>query len=306
MAQKISIIIPFLNEEGNLAKLYKEIAHVLKNITYELVLIDDGSSDQSYQEITHATRSAKNVIILRNKRRLGKGYALAKGIRVAHGDVIVFMDADLQDNPADLPAFIRKIEEGYDLVNGWRAVRHDGADKTWPSKIANTLLWQGLLRTSLHDMNCGFKAFQRHVLDEFTFYGDNYRFIPYMAEQLGFKVTEVKVQHRSRHSGKSKYGALRMFYGVIDTLTQFFIMRYSQKPFHFFGALGAVIFTCGALIATYLTYEWYVYGEDLQRRPLLLFAMLLIIIGVQFFLTGITSELNVYLSHKNEQKKHKL
>lgn len=300
--KKISIIIPFLNEETNLSILYKEIADVLLGKSYEIIFIDDGSTDNSFEEISSLTRKEENIHIIRHARRQGKGVALSRGIKMSSGDVIIFMDADLQDNPADIPAFLEKIDEGYDLVNGWRAVRNDHADKTLPSKIANTILWKWFLKTSLHDMNCGFKAFRRDVLSEFSFYGDNYRFIPFMAEQKGYKVAEVKVQHRSRQHGRSKYGPWRVFFGVIDTLTQYFIIRYSQKPFHFFGALGAAIGLCGFIISLILTFQWYAYGEVLHNRPLLLFGMLLLIIGIQFFLTGILSELIVFLSNKHEKK----
>lgn len=300
--KKVSIIIPFLNEETNLSILYKEIVEVLRQIQYEIIFIDDGSTDGSYKEIRNLTMHVDNVTILQHARKQGKGIALSRGIKASKGDVILFMDADLQDNPADILAFLEKIEEGYDLVNGWRAVRHDHADKTLPSKIANTILWKGLLKTSLHDMNCGFKAFRKEVLEEFSFYGDNYRFIPFMAEQKGFKVAEVKVQHRSRVHGKSKYGMWRVFFGVIDTLTQYFIIRYSQKPFHFFGAFGTLITLVGFIIASVLTFQWYMYGEVLHNRPLLLFSMLLLIIGVQFFLTGILSELLVFLNNRYEKK----
>lgn len=300
--KKVSIIIPFLNEEQNLTILYNEIIEVLHNVPFEIIYIDDGSTDNSFNEIKALTSKADNVQIIQHARKQGKGIALSRGIKASKGDVILFMDADLQDNPADILHFLQKIEEGYDLVNGWRAVRNDHADKTLPSKIANTLLWKGLLKTSLHDMNCGFKAFRKEVLEEFSFYGDNYRFIPFMAEQKGYKVAEVKVQHRSRQHGKSKYGPWRVFFGVIDTLTQYFIITYSQKPFHFFGALGAIIMMSGFIISLVLSLQWYLYGEVLHNRPLLLFGMLLLIIGVQFFLTGILSELLVFLNNRYEKK----
>lgn len=305
--KKISIIIPFLNEEGNLTILFNEIRAVMKGRDYEIICINDGSTDGSVREVQSLGKS-DDITMLSHLTPQGKGTALAKGIQKAKGSYIVFMDADLQDDPADLPAFIEKLDEGYDLVNGWRHNRKDKAHMKTISSIGNKIIWKGLLNTSLRDMNCGFKAFQRHVLKDIVFYGDNYRFMAYLAEQKGYKVAEVRVNNRNRKFGTSKYNAIKVFFGFIDTLTTYFIIRYSQKPFHFFGALGSLIFGVGAIIGAILTYEWYFYGEVLSRRPLLLFSMLLIIIGVQFFLTGIVSELIVYLQHRNEhtekQAKH--
>lgn len=300
--KKISIVIPFLNEKGNLKELYTQIVKALADFDYEIVFVDDGSTDGSYEEISRSTKNDKNVSFIRHRNRQGKGEALSKGVQKAKGSIIVFMDADLQDDPADLPAFLEKIESGADLVNGYRHARKDTAIMKSISSIGNKLLWRYVLKTHLHDMNCGFKAFKKEVLEDFVFYGDNYRFIAYLAEQKGYAVAEVKVNNRERVHGTSKYSAVKLFYGLIDTITTYFIIRFSQKPFHFFGSIGTAILAIGTIIGTVLTWQWYFYGEVLHRRPLLLFAMLLIIVGVQFFLTGIVAELVVYLQHKHEKK----
>lgn len=301
----LSIIIPFYNEKDNLPLLYKELTKELKNISadikYEIIFVDDGSTDGSRSFLEKTAKHDNRILLAASNQRLGKGTALVKGFKRSAGDIIVFMDADLQDDPKDLKIFLEKIKQGFDVVNGWRQLRQDKLNKTLPSKIANTLLWKFLLNSPLHDVNCGFKAFRRAVLEEIPLYGDNYRFLPILAEKRGFKTSEVVVHHRQRKYGESKYNVSRIFPGLLDTLTTYVIIRFAEKPAHFFGLIGGSFLSVGFLLAFYLTFEKVFLGEQLSRRPALLLAVLLIIVGIQILTTGILAELLVYL-HKRQNK----
>ena len=208
------------------------------------------------------------------------------------------MDADLQDDPVDLPLFINKIKQGYQAVNGYRKERKDSSGIKLISKIGNGVIWRFFLKSPFNDINCGFKAFSRKVIDDIPLYGDNYRFLPLAAFYMGYKTAEVIVNNRSRKYGVSKFNFLKAFFGMIDTLTAYFIFRFSEKPLHFFGSIGGVVFGAGFFLALYLTYERLFLGVLLYRRPALLLAILLIIVGIQIIMTGIVAELIVYLSHR--------
>lgn len=293
----LSIIIPFHNEEKNLPILQKELHHVLKKekTDYELIFVNDGSTDQSPTFIQLLYDRTKVVYF---KKRMGKGKALAAGVKAAKGDVVICMDADLQDNPKDIPKFLAKLSEGYDFVNGWRRDRKDNIFKTLPSSIFNFFLLKILLRSDFHDINCGFKAMRREVLETIPLYGDNYRFLPVLAKKSGFKTAEVVVDHRKRTHGVSKYGTGRLFSGLLDTLTTYFIFQFSEKPLHFFGFIGGISFGVGLLIMIYLTAMRIFFNVLLYRRPLLLYGILFIIVGIQIIMTGIIGELIVYLHKK--------
>lgn len=299
----ISIIIPFHNEEENLSPLIDQIGREMGKRTYEIVCIDDGSTDKSRSVMTRLADKNERIIFLSHRTQMGKGAALKNGIAKAKGDVIVFMDADLQDDPADISKFLEKIDNGYELVNGWRKDRHDGIIKTIPSKIGNVLILRYVLQSKFHDINCGYKAMRRDVLDQVHLYGDHFRFIPLIAERKGFKTTEVVVAHHGRAHGKSKYGFFRRFTIFADILTSYFIFRFAEKPLHFFGSIGGLLFGAGFAVATYLSYERLFHGILLYRRPALLFALSLIIVGIQVILTGIVAELVVYLSEKSKTRK---
>ncbi len=293
----LSIIIPFHNEEENLPILQKELHHVLKKekIDYELIFINDGSTDRSV-DILPLHHDRDKVVPF--KKRLGKGKALSAGFRASKGDVVICMDADLQDNPEDIPKFLKVLSEGYDFANGWRRNRKDNIFKTLPSSIFNFLLLKILLRSDFHDINCGFKAMRREVLETIPLYGDNYRFLPILAKKSGFKTAEVVVDHRKRMHGISKYGTGRLFSGLLDTLTTYFIYQFSEKPLHFFGFVGGILFSFGYIITLYLAVERIFFQVLLYRRPLLLFGILFIIVGMQIIMTGIIGELIVYLHKK--------
>lgn len=291
----ISIIIPFHNEKENLPELVDRLTKALSAMKEktEVIFIDDGSTDESAKELSSGRGG---IHLLSNRKQMGKGRSLERGLQVAKGETIVFMDADLQDRPEDLPALIGKIADGYDLVNGWRAKRNDPISKTLPSAIFNKLLLQPLLHSPFHDINCGFKAMKREVLEEIPLYGDNYRFVPILAFQKGFRVTEVAVEHAPRLHGTSKYGFVRIFYGLFDTITTYFVFRFSEKPLHFFGPIGSVSVLIGFVITVWLSIERLFFGVELYKRPLLLAGIFLIIVGLQVFLTGVLGELIVYIN----------
>ncbi len=299
MKPTVSVLVPFHNEVDTLPTLQQQLEEVFsrEGVTYELIAIDDGSTDSSSDALKQ-----HNMTLVSHKRRMGKGRALEHGFEASRGEIIILMDADLQDDPYDIPKFLHRIDEGYDLVNGWRAVRNDPINKTLPSKIFNKVLLKGLLRSPFHDINCGFKAMRREVLDHIRFYGDNYRFVPVIAHKMGFKVSEVPVEHHPRKYGVSKYGFFRMMYGFLDTITTYFITRFAEKPLHFFGPIGGVTFVIGALITTYLGIERLFFGIELYKRPMLLAGIFLSIVGLQVIMTGIIAELIVYL-HNNQPRR---
>ncbi|NTU47232.1 glycosyltransferase family 2 protein [Candidatus Roizmanbacteria bacterium] len=293
----ISVLIPFHNEKENLPVLIPLLIGVLKKLKqpFEVILIDDGSTDNSLSVIP------KNdyLIVVRHRRRRGKGKALTTGFKASQGDILLFMDADLQDDPADIPLFFSKMKEGYDLVNGWRKERKDSVGKTFPSKIFNFFLLRLLLRSPFHDINCGFKMMRREILQEVPLYGDNYRFLPMWAQREGYKTTEVIVQHHPRKYGVSKYGFWRMFYTIIDIITTYFIFGFVEKPLHFFGPIGVLVGLSGFFTLIYLLVERLFFNMLLYRRPALQIAVLLVIVGVQIIMTGIIGELIVYIHKKN-------
>lgn len=295
----ISIIIPFYNEEKNLEILYKKLEEVLKKIKteHEIIFVDDGSTDLSRQEILDTTKNNEKVKVIFHKKRFGKGKALESGFVNSKGDLIILMDADMQNDPDDLPAFIDKIGEGFDLVNGYRQIRNDGLDKTFPSKIYNNLITR-IFNVKLHDMNCGFKAMKREVLKSISLYGDNYRILPILAKNEGFKIAEITVTHHPRKYGVSKYGFWRMLFGFFDMSAHFFLLKYVEKPLHFFGVAGGFAFFIGMVILIYLGIERLLFQKLLYRRPILFLGILLVTVGMQIVLTGFIGELIVYLDRK--------
>ena len=295
----ITVIIPFYNEKDNLPILTKRLIEALSKTddNYEVIFVDDGSTDGSKIEIN----GRKNIVIVSHKKRQGKGRSLNDAFSKSKGDVIIFMDADLQDDPADIKKFLSKIQSGYDFVNGWRMNRKDPISKLLPSAIFNFFLIRLLLRSKLHDVNSGFKAMRRSVLEEITLYGDNYRFLPIMADKKGFQTTEIPVNHNPRLYGKSKYGPWRLFFGFLDTISTYFIYRFAERPLHFFGIFGGFSFLTGLSMMIILLYERIFHGVLLYRRPAFIFSVLLIIVGIQIIMTGIIAELVVYLNQKKKK-----
>lgn len=291
----ISIIIPYYNEEKNIPILLGEIEEVMNKEMYdfEIVLVDDGSTEQ----IQKSNIKNHNAHVLRHRKRMGKGAALKTGIEHAKGDVLVLMDGDLQDDPSDIPALIAKLNEGFDLVNGIRTNRQDtGIIKTY-SKTANNVL-RSLFKSPFTDINCGFKVFKKEVVRDMPFYGNNFRFLPLSAYYQGFRVSEVPVHNRKRIHGVSKFGAMKLFIGLLDMTTAYFVFQFAERPLHFFGTIGSIVFSMGFVWSAYLAFERIFFNVLLYRRPSLWLGILLMIIGVQVLMTGLIGELIVYLHKK--------
>ncbi len=295
----ISIIIPFFNERENLPILYKELVDELEHLNraYELIFVNDGSTDGSGVYARELAEKDSHVVFVNNRKRSGKGTALANGIRNAKGDIYVFMDADLQNDPKDIHDFLEKIDNGFDLVNGIRDTRDDDNSLIRIYSNLGNKFVKKFLKSPFTDINSGYKVIRKEVLEEFTLYANNFRFMPLAAYMKGFKVGEVKIHNRPRKHGVSKFGTSKIFIGLIDTLTAYFLYQFSERPLHFFGIIGGVFFASGFLFTLYLTIERLFFGVLLYRRPSLLFGILLIIVGIQIIMTGFIGELIVYF-HK--------
>ncbi|MBI4954395.1 MAG: glycosyltransferase [Myxococcales bacterium] len=286
---RISLVVPGLNEAESLPELAARVHEALGGEhEYELIFVDDGSTDATWEVIGKLHAENERVRGVRLRKNFGKAMALSAGFDRARGAVVVTMDADLQDDPEDLPSFIAKIDGGVDVVVGWKVQRLDPANRRILSRIFNgTVAW--LTGVKLHDMNCGFKAYRREVLGAIPIYGDLFRFIPVLAHWQGFRVTEVPVKHHARKFGQSRYGLERILRGTFDLLSVVFLTRYSKKPMHLFGLIGLSLSFLGGLICTYLTILWFS-GEAIGHRPLLLLGVLMLILGIQFFSMGLIGE----------------
>ena len=296
----ISVVIPAYNEEESLEPLYEELISVFTDIhrPFEIVFVNDGSTDESYGVLRRICDRDPRVRALRLRRNFGKAAALSEGFREAKGAIVVTMDADLQDDPKEIPNFLAKLDEGYDLVSGWKFHRLDPISKTLPSKLFNKVsaVTTGV---DLHDFNCGFKAYRREVLEHVKVYGELHRYIPALAYGNGFMVGEIKINHRPRQFGKSKYGAARFTRGFLDLLTVLFITRYTKKPLHLFGSMGLALLGLGFVINAYLAVLWTM-GYGIGHRPLLTFGVLLMILGIQFISTGLIGEMIVHVQRKDD------
>ncbi|QQS43428.1 glycosyltransferase family 2 protein [Candidatus Roizmanbacteria bacterium] len=299
MKDFISVVIPFHNEKENLPVLLPDLKEKLKKlgVGYEIVLVDDGSLDDYRESLQPHLDHETRLVVL--NRQMGKGRALTEGLKDIKGNLIVFMDADLQDDPADLSGFYEKVNKGFDLVNGFRFDRKDNPIIKIYSKSARWFL-QHFLSSPFSDINCGFKMFRKEVLKEVVLYGNNFRFLPLAAFYEGFRVGEVKVHNKPRLHGKSKYGMRKLFIGLIDMLSAYFLYKFSERPLHFFGSIGALLFVIGGLALAWVTYERIFEGVLLYRRPALQYAIFLVILGIQIIMTGIVGELIVYLHHKKK------
>jgi len=300
---KLSFVIPVLNEELSLQSLYREILENVSGYSYEIIFIDDGSTDGSYKEMLCLAQKDKNVKLIKFRRNFGKAAALQTGFDYAEGDFIFTMDADLQDNPVEIPRFLKKIEEGYDLVSGWKEKRHDPITKTLPSRFFNFVTAK-TFKLKLHDYNCGFKLYSRALAKEVDVYGEMHRYIPALANAKGFKITEIPVLHRARTFGKSKYGIERYLRGFFDLLTVKVVTEYSRTPLYLFGGLGVAFSFLGFLIGAYLTILKYFYNQSLSNRPLIFVSVLLITIGIQFFSIGLLGELIVNQNRRSNKRKN--
>jgi glycosyltransferase involved in cell wall biosynthesis len=292
---KLSIIVPLYNEVESLPELIPRLEAVAEQVAgsdYEIWLIDDGSKDGSFEVIRSFHERNPRVRGIRFRRNYGKSAALAVGFAEAQGEYIVTIDADLQDEPEEIPRLLAKLEEGYDLVSGWKQHRQDPLSKTLPSRVFNAVvsLASGI---RLHDFNCGLKAYRREVVKSLQIYGEMHRYIPALAHWEGFRVTELPVRHHPRKYGHSKFGASRFVKGFLDLLTVLFTTRFLKRPLHLFGTLGVLFAVAGFLIDAYLAVEWALGRTALSNRPLLFFGLGLIIVGVQLISLGLLGELIV-------------
>jgi hypothetical protein len=291
----LSIVAPAMNEEGNIADLYAAIVRAVEplGLTWELVLIDDGSSDGTWRVMSELAGSDPRVIALRHRRNFGKARGLATGFAVARGDIIITMDADLQDDPEEISRFLAMLDDGYDLVSGWKQRRQDPLGKTMPSRVFNATV-RRVSGVPLHDFNCGFKAYRADVTQNIRLYGELHRFTPVLANAEGFRVGELPVKHHARRWGSSKYGWSRLVKGFLDLLTVTFLTQYRQRPMHMLGIPGLTAIGVGVLLGLWLTAEKVITGAAIGGRPLLLLAVLLVLVGVQFFGIGLLGELFVH------------
>ena len=297
---QISFVIPAKDEEKSVAPLYTQIVSEIRKLhkSYEIIFIDDGSADSTFNEMAKLHKKDKSVKVIRHRGNFGKSIALQSGFDESNGEIIITMDADLQDDPKEIPNFIKKIEEGHDLVSGWKKRRFDPLTKTIPSKLGNWLT-RKLTGIKIHDLNCGFKAYRKRVLTDIHLYGELYKFIPVLVAHQNFKVTEIIVAHKPRRFGRSKFGIERNIKGVLDLITVVFLTGYIRRPGHFFGFWGIVSFFIGFLIGIYITYLRITTGTIQYRQPLLFLGMLLMIIGIQLISTGLVAEMIVNLNQKD-------
>jgi glycosyltransferase involved in cell wall biosynthesis len=295
----ISVVVPVYNEERSVALLYDELRSALDQLgtAWEAIFVDDGSTDGTFAALTRLHNTADNVRVVRLRRNFGKAAALRAGFDQAHGETVVTIDGDLQDDPAEIPRLLAKLDEGFDLVSGWKTRRRDRFSRRVLSKIFNrvTGAFSGV---HLHDMNCGLKAYRAEVVHGLRLYGELHRFIPVLAHYRGFRIAELPVNHRPREHGRSRYGVERYLRGFLDLLTVSFIGRYRHRPLHLFGGLGLILGAFGTAILVYLT-VLKALGNAIGHRPLLMLGVLLVVIGMQFFSLGLISEM--ITSHHEER-----
>jgi len=288
----LSIVIPMLNEEDSIRELSRQIVHVCSDMgkTFEIIFVDDGSIDASASVARTLHQEDERIKLIEFRKNYGKAAALAAGFKMAAGQVVVTMDADLQDDPDEIPNLLNEIEKGYDLVSGWKKVRHDPFLKRHTSKIYNyfTSVFSGI---RLHDFNCGLKAYRAEVVKTMNIYGELHRYLPVIAHRNGYRVTEIPVKHRARKYGRSKYGVARFTRGAFDLMTITFLTRYKKRPLHLFGSWGLISSFAGTIVLLYLAAQKVLFGAHLSNRPLLFLGLLMVIIGVQFFSIGLLGEM---------------
>ena len=290
---RISVLVPIKDEEASVRQLVAEIVATCSEAKIEIaeiLFVDDGSTDNSWPTICELAKSDARIKGLRLRRNFGKATALSQGARETTGDIIITMDGDLQDLPKEIPRFLAKLDEGYDLVSGWKQLRHDPLDKTLPSLLFNKMT-AAISGVRLHDFNCGFKAYRREILDSIRLYGELHRFVPVLADGYGFRIGEIAVEHRPRRHGVSKYGTGRLLKGMLDLFTVVMLTRFQMRPSHLLGGIGLAILAVGTLILAYLTLLKLMTGVSIGTRPLLMLGVLLAVVGVQLLVFGLLAEL---------------
>ena len=292
--QSLSFVIPVKDEADTLDSLCQQIIEITGryvNLDCEVIFIDDGSQDQSWSTmIDLASQYPQQVKAMRLRRNFGKATALALGFNHSQGEVVFTMDADLQDDPEEIPKFLQKIAEGFDVVSGWKQNRQDPKSKTWPSKLFNKITAK-MSGISLHDFNCGFKAYRREAIENLHIYGELHRYIPVLAYDLGFRIGEVEIKHHERQFGVSKYGWERYARGLVDLLTVLATTRYLRKPGHLFGGIGLLFGVIGSLVLAYLAILWFMGAGPIGTRPLFFVGILLVILSIQLLSIGVLAEL---------------
>lgn len=292
MQLDVSIVIPVYNEEESLPELENEIAKAIGDIfSYEIIFVDDGSSDTSWAVIQALSKEKKHIYGVSFSHNYGKSMALQAGFERVSGRYVVTMDSDLQDDPNEIPEMIQLLKDGYDLVSGWKKERHDPISKTIPSKFFN-FVTRKVAGIDLHDFNCGLKAYRAEVIENIYVYGELHRYIPMLAKKEGFtRITEKVVKHHPRKYGKTKFGLSRFMNGFLDLVTISFVQKYLQRPMHFFGTIGVLFILIGSGINLYIAYIKLVLGQGIGDRPLLFLGILLLVLGVQLFSTGLLGEM---------------
>jgi glycosyltransferase involved in cell wall biosynthesis len=299
-----SIVLPVHNEQDNVEFVYQEITETLRSAgyEYEIIFVDDGSSDASLERLRAIQQRDPRVVVSVLRRNFGQTAAMAAGFDLARGEVIVTLDADRQNDPADIPRLMDKIDEGYDMVCGWRYQRQDGFIlRRLPSMIANRII-SFTTDVKLHDYGCTLKAFRRDVAKQLSLYGEMHRFIPAIASWLGVNIAEIKVNHRPRVMGQSKYGISRTLRVILDLITVKFLLSYSTRPIQFFGGIGMLCGALGFLLSLYLTIQRLFFQVPLGDRPILMLAVLLIFIGLQFITVGLLAEMITRTYHESQEK----
>ena len=300
----VSVVIPFLNESPNLEPLCEELKASLDGMgkSYEVLFIDDGSDDDGVDVLDKFRSQMPQIKVVSFRRNFGQTAAMVAGLDYAEGDIVVTLDADRQNDPADIPALVDKIAEGYDMVCGWRFDRQDTyLSRKLPSMLANRLISK-ITDVSLHDYGCTLKAMRKEVAKRITLYGEMHRFIPAVASGIGASIAEVKVNHRARVAGESKYGISRTFRVILDLITVKFLLRYHARPLHFFGMPGLLIGGIGGAIMIYLAIIRLFFDMPLSDRPILIFAFMLVIIGLQFILFGLIGEMQTRTYYESQDK----
>ena len=301
----ISVVIPAYNERENVTPLYEKLVEVLKDIgrEFEIIFVDDGSTDGTFEVLKNIAEKDRRVKVIKFRRNYGQTAAIYAGFDHAKGDVIVTMDADLQNDPEDIPRLLEKIEEGYDIVSGWRKDRKDPLiTRRVPSRIANWVISK-VTGVKLHDYGCTLKAYRSSIAKRYRLYGDMHRFLPALAKRFGAKITEIPVRHHPRLHGRSKYGIDRTLRVILDIFLVKFLNEYITKPLYVFGGVGFIMFSLGFLIELYLTFIKIFRGEDIGGRPLLILGVLLILAGIQLISTGIIAELIVRTYYESRGEK---
>jgi glycosyltransferase involved in cell wall biosynthesis len=286
----LSVVVPVYNEEESLLELHAQICGACEGVSFEIVYVDDCSKDGSFGVLTEIYEKDPRAKVIQFRRNFGKSEALSAGFSAASGEIVVTMDADLQDDPAEIPQLLAKLEEGYDLVSGWKRKRKDPLSKRIPSRLWNFVISK-LTGVRIHDLNCGLKIYKREVVDSVEVYGELHRYIPAMAHWEGFRVGEIPVNHRPRKYGKSKYGSSRFVKGFLDFITIVFLSRYTTRPLHVFGLIGMLSFLGGSVITLYLIVLRVTKASYLSNRPLLFIGVLLLILGIQFISIGLLGEM---------------